>query len=208
MTSRDALAQRHRPSSSLRFSSLRASFVSWALILLVGLSGLTQAVADPASSFGNPAAPSVPTTAPNARYGAPFETSQGTLHLTAVLTANDQQPIRAGLKWRVFNEALEQDSSHKLVAESSDATPTLPLPDGSYIVHAGLGLAGVTKRVVINGQTVSEKLVLNAGALRIIGLLGDVPINPTKLSVAIYVPERGNSEAKLVFANAKAGDTI
>ena len=84
----------------------------------------------------------------------------------------------------------------------------MPLPDGSYIVHAGLGLAGVTKRVVINGQTVTEKLVLNAGALRIVGLLGDVPINPTKLSIAIYVPERGNSEAKLVFKNARAGDMI
>jgi hypothetical protein len=62
--------------------------------------------------------------------------------------------------------------------------------------------------VVINGQPASEKLVLNAGGLRIVGLLGDAPINPAKLSIAIYVPERGNSEAKLVLTNAKAGDVI
>jgi hypothetical protein len=208
MTSKDAIAIARRLPSKLTLSSQRLVFAGSVLIFFLSLSGLSQAFADPASSFGNPGTPSLPPTAPNARYGAPFETSQGTLHLTAVLTANDTQPIRAGLKWRVFNEAAEQDASHKLVAESSDAAPTLPLPDGAYIVHAGLGLAGITKRVVINGQAISEKLVLNAGGLRIIGLLGDVPINPTKLSIAIYVPERGNSEAKLVLSNAKAGDTI
>jgi hypothetical protein len=208
MKSKAARRQLPRPSSSLMPPSSWVRLARWVLILFLSLPTLAPAAADPASSFGNPGAPAIPPAAPNAHFGAPFETSQGTLHLTAVLTTNDPQPIRAGLKWRIFNEAVEPDSSHKLVAESSDATPTVPLPDGSYIVHAGLGLAGVTKRVVINGQTVTEKLVLNAGALRIVGLLGDVPINPTKLSIAIYVPERGNSEAKLVFKNARAGDTI
>jgi hypothetical protein len=171
-------------------------------------SGLAPVMADPPSSFGNPAAPTLPPAAPNARFGTPFDTGQGMLHLTALLAATDPQPIHAGLKWRVFMEAPEADASHKLVVESSEPTPSLPLPNGAYIVHAGLGLAGATKRVVINGQTASEKLVLNAGGLRIIGLLGDIPINPTKLSIAIYVPERGNSEAKLVATNAKAGDVI
>jgi len=137
-----------------------------------------------------------------------MDAGQTVLHLTASLTANDAQPVRAGLRWHVFNEATEADSSHKMVAESTDATPNLSLPNGTYIVHAGLGLAGVTKRVVINGQPVSDRLVLNAGALRIVGLLGDAPINPSKLSISIYVPERGNSEAKLVLANAKAADAI
>jgi hypothetical protein len=49
---------------------------------------------------------------------------------------------------------------------------------------------------------------MNAGALRIVCLLGDQPINPAKLAISIYVPERGNSEAKLILANAKAGDMI
>jgi hypothetical protein len=51
-------------------------------------------------------------------------------------------------------------------------------------------------------------MVLNAGALRIVGMLGDQPINPAKLSIDIYVPEAGNSEAKLVLSHAKAGDLI
>jgi hypothetical protein len=138
----------------------------------------------------------------------PVESGRGTLYLSALLAAGDTQPVRAGLKWRIFDEAAEADGSHKLVAESKDAAPAMPLPEGTYIVHAALGLAGATKRVRINAEPVSERLVLNAGALRITGLLGDQAINPSKLRISIYVPERGNSEAKLVVANAKASEPI
>ena len=151
-------------------------------------------------------APSRP--APGTRVAAPVETVRGVLSLSALLIASDTQPVRAGLKWRVFDADTQSDGSHKLVAESNEPAPALPLPDGTFIVHAALGLAGVTKRVVMAGQTVSERVVLNAGALRIIDRLGDAQINPAKLKIAIYVPERGNSEAKLVLANAKSGDTI
>ncbi len=71
---------------------------------------------------------------------------------------------------------------------------------------AAFGLAGATKRVTMNGKGVSEKLVLNAGALRVVGMLGDSPINASKSQISIFVPERNNSEAKLVVSNAKAGD--
>jgi hypothetical protein len=145
--------------------------------------------------------------APGRLHAQQLASVQANLTLSAVLTA-ETPPLRAGLKWRIFDERAEPDGSHKLVASSSDATPTLPLANGSYIVHAALGLAGITKRVTIAGQPVSERLVMNAGALRIVCMLGDQPINPAKLSISIYVPERGNSEAKLVLSNGKAGDVI
>jgi len=116
--------------------------------------------------------------------------------------------VREGLQWRVFEDVPGPDGNHKLVAQSSDATPNLPLPDGTFIVHAALGLAGATKRITITGTVLSETLVLNAGGLRIAGQLGDTPINPAKLSISIYVPERGNPEAKLVVANAKTSSMI
>ena len=68
-------------------------------------------------------------------------------------------------------------------------------------------LMGV-RRVTVTRAASSERLVLNAGAMRIVGMLGDKPINPAKLSISIFVPEAGNSEAKLVLAGAKAGDLI
>jgi hypothetical protein len=130
------------------------------------------------------------------------------LRLSATLAANDQQPVRSGLVWRVFEESAQPDGSHKLVAQSEEATPTLPLPNGSYIVHAAYGLAGVTRRVAIEGGNVSERIALNAGGLKLIDKLGDAQIPPPRLSISIYVPERGNSEAKLILANAKSGEVI
>jgi len=139
---------------------------------------------------------------------APSETARGVVRLMAFFAANDTQPIREGLQWRVFEAVPGPDGNHKLVAQSNEAAPNLPLPDGDFIVHAALGLAGATKRITINGTFLSETLVLNAGGLRIAGQLGDTPINPAKLAISIYVPEPGNPEAKLVVANARSGDII
>jgi hypothetical protein len=154
----------------------------------------------------NPAVPSL--RLPLTPGTAPAEKARGMVRLTALLATADTQPVRQGLHWRVFEEALGPDGNHKLVAQSTDAIPTLPLPNGNFVVHAALGLAGATKRISINGALLNETLVLNAGGLLITGQLGDTPINPAKLSISIYVPERVNPEAKLVVANAKSGDTI
>ena len=137
----------------------------------------------------------------------PVEVGQGALFLSAVF-GGDPQPVRTGLMWRVFNERAEADGSHALITQSAEATPALPVPDGAYIVHAAYGLAGVTKRVVVAGKPVSERVTLNAGALKIIGTLGDASIPAAKLSLSIFVPERGNSEAKLVLKDAQPGDII
>ncbi len=155
---------------------------------------------------GNPAGPSL--RLPLTPETAPVEAAHGVVRLSALFAATDTQPVREGLQWRIFEEVPGPDGNHKLVAQSTDATPNLLLPNGNFVVHAALGLAGATKRIAINGTLLNETLVLNAGGLRIAGQLGDTPINPAKLSIAIYVPERGNPEAKLVVANAKSGDTV
>lgn len=131
-----------------------------------------------------------------------------TLRLSATLTQADAQPVRGGVAWRVFEERVQPDGSHKLVAESRDAIPIIPLPDGAYIVHAAYGLAGATRRIAIEGSNVSERVTLNAGGLKLVDMLGDARIPPQRLAISIYVPERGNSEAKLVLANAKGGEIL
>jgi hypothetical protein len=166
---------------------------------------LARPVAAQTPDMGNAGVPSLRLPFPPG--GAPTETARGVVRLTALFAAADTQPVREGLQWRVFEESPGPDGSHRLVAQSSDAAPNLPLPDGNFIVHAALGLAGATKRITINGTLLNETLVLNAGGLRIAGLLGDTPINPAKLSIAIYVPESVHPEAKLV-AHAKSGDNI
>jgi hypothetical protein len=147
--------------------------------------------------------------APRAHAGKPAsETPSGGVRLSAALTANDTSNIKGGLHWRVFEEQSQADEPHRFVAESREATPSFALPDGAYIVHAAFGLAGATRRIVVEGRYTHEVLILNAGGLKLIDKLGDATIPPQRLAISIYVPERDNSEAKLVLANARAGEVI
>jgi hypothetical protein len=139
---------------------------------------------------------------------APAEPGQGLVYLTAIFTPGDAQPVRAGIRWRVFEERAEADGSHKLVVQSDQAAPFFALPDGAYIVHAAFGLAGVTRRIAVNGQTTNERVVLNAGGLSIVDILGSTALPAQKLQIQIYVPDRNGSEAKLIFANAKPSEVL
>ena len=91
---------------------------------------------------------------------------------------------------------------------SSLAQPSLKLPAGDYVLHVAFGLASATRSVTLAAEAHSEQLSLAAGALRIHGTLGNTPIDPSKLALDIYVPERNNSQAKLVWAKARVGEVI
>jgi len=130
-----------------------------------------------------------------------------TLKLAANLVAG-APPLATGLHWRVFSSAPQVDGSHALMRESKEAQPTLILPAGDYVVHVAFGLASVAERVLLEGQSKSLQLTLNAGALRIVGVLGEQKIDPNRLTLAIYVSERNNPLAKLVTNKARAGDVI
>ncbi|MDB5643205.1 MAG: hypothetical protein JWN07_2522 [Hyphomicrobiales bacterium] len=113
----------------------------------------------------------------------------------------------SGVRWRVYQQNAE-NGLHALVAESTDLAPAFTLPDGDYVVHAAYGLAAAMRRVTINSNNINEKIALNAGALRISGLLGDAPLQPTRLKIDVYVPERTGQPEKLVAANVKPGDMV
>ena len=135
------------------------------------------------------------------------ESAQATLSLSAVLNGGGA-PLTGGLRWRVFGAQADPDGSHPLIVESSLAQPTLTIPPGDYVVHVAFGLASAAKRVTLGAEVRSERLTLSAGALRIEGTLADAPIDPSKLSLAIYVPQNRNPLGKLVYAKGKAGDII
>lgn len=145
--------------------------------------------------------------APAISQTAPGEPGKTSLHLSAVL-GQASAPLQAGLHWRIYNERAEPDGSHALVAELSAALPAVAVTPGDYVVHVAFGLASATKRINVGDEERSERLTLNAGALRIVGTRGDAPIDANRLSLAIYVPERNNPEAKLVYSRARAGDLI
>jgi hypothetical protein len=132
---------------------------------------------------------------------------QGILHLSAVLPGVPTV-LRAGLRWTVFDAAASADGGHRIAAASDEAQPALALPDGAYVVHLTYGYASQMKRVEVADKVASERMTVNAGALQIDGKLGDATIDPDKLSIAIYVPEHGNPQAKLVAPNVKPGQIV
>jgi hypothetical protein len=143
---------------------------------------------------------------PGANAEGPVESSVAMLHLTAALGSGP--PLAGGLRWRIFSARAEADGAHSLVAESNLAQPTVALPPGDYVLHVAFGLASATRSVTLAAEAHSEQLTLAAGALRIHCTIGDAQIDPSKLALAIYVPERNNSQAQLVYAKARAGDVI
>src|SRR5580698_1702492 len=145
--------------------------------------------------------------APAVAETSPSESAQATLRLSAVLNSGGA-PLTGGLRWRVFGSKADPDGSHPLVVESSQAQPTLTISPGDYVVHVAFGLASAAKRVTLGADVRSERLTLSAGALRIEGTISDALIDPSKLSLAIYVPQNRNPLGKLVYAKGKAGDII
>ena len=132
---------------------------------------------------------------------------QGTLNLSAALGTGPA--LQAGLRWRVFKTQTDADGTHRLVVESALPHPSLTVPPGDYVVHAAFGLASATKAVSLGAEARDTKLILSAGALRIHCVTdGDKPIDPADVALAVYVPERNNATAQLVYAKARENEVI
>ena len=129
------------------------------------------------------------------------------LTLSAVLTGSNT-PLAAGLHWRIYAAEAGDDGNYPLVRDSTGAEPVIPIPRGDYVVHVSFGLAGAAQRVFVDTEPRALQLTLNAGALRINGALGDQKIDPARLQIDIYVPDRNNPLGKLVYPKAKADEVI
>lgn len=173
---------------------LRQHFIGFVCLMALPLNALAQIT------------PRTPNRDPG-RTPPVLDAGQGGLNLSATLSVGTQ-PIRSGLQWRVVQERAEPDGSHPVVAQSQDAAPLLLLADGEYIIHVAYGLASALKRVSVSGKLLTERVALNAGALKITSVLGDTPLPANRLSIAVNVPERGNAEARVVVQDAKPGEII
>jgi hypothetical protein len=176
----------------------------WALLLACGLAGPFVQGAR-AQTAGPPAVqgPSAPASPP-----APVNASSAPA-LALAATFGDGAPIRSGLVWRVFTAQTDGSGPRKLVTQSESANPVLPIAPGDYYVHAAYGLAGAAAAVTVPAVgAASLRIPLRAGALRVSGRIGAAPIPPQRLAIDIYVPQPGNSEAKLVVRGARAGEAI
>ncbi len=133
---------------------------------------------------------------------------QGASVSLSALYAPENRQIRSGLVWRILQED-PGGGAPQVLMRSDQPSPTFNLPQGQYVIHAAYGYASGWRRVTVpaSGQ-MSERVTLNAGALRLFGNIGDRPIPPALITFAVYVPLAGNSEGRLVADNVRSGDLL
>jgi hypothetical protein len=95
------------------------------------------------------------------------------LELSARFVENGP-PVPSGLQWRVFHDEPDQNGDLPLADDSTDSTPAFRLSPGGYVIHAVYGLASVSKHVVVE-SSVREDIVLPAGALQLLAVVGERP---------------------------------
>jgi hypothetical protein len=137
-----------------------------------------------------PAAPKGPLLHPPASSGSPgnqaapaVPAGQGALAVSARF-GRDLAAINGGLHWRVYR--TDQNGVPRLVKEDKGSSPTFVLPPGAYVVHAGFGLASVTKVVQLRAETTRDVFEIPAGGLRIEGRVGDARIPAGQISFDLY----------------------
>lgn len=116
--------------------------------------------------------------------------------------------IAQGLLWRIYAEPIEASPVPELVKKEEGGSVSFTLSPGLYVVHVSYGLASATKRLLVGTGALSEKISLDAGALRVNGFNGDKPLPRNRLRMEVFVPEAGNSEGRLVVEDLKAGQIL
>jgi hypothetical protein len=131
---------------------------------------------------------------------------RSTVQVSAVF-AGEQRPVRSGLVWRLYEEKLD-GTQPALLEKSTAPSPSFSVRPGNYVVHAAYGFAGASRRIVVQGAPVVERLAISAGALKVGGAIGDSPIPANRLAVSVYVPIGSNSEGRLVVGNVRGGELV
>ncbi|MGV2979741.1 hypothetical protein ACERNI_05980 [Camelimonas sp. ID_303_24] len=132
------------------------------------------------------------------------------LSLSATLGSTPGQglPLRSGLVWRIYADAPDPSGEiARPVAELTEATPTLQLKPGVYMVHAAYGYASAMQRIDLSSDS-HVRLAINAGGLKVLGAIGDTPIPSSQMRVSVFVPVGQDLEGRRVVENAPPGVVI
>lgn len=106
--------------------------------------------------------------------------------LSARIT-EDGSVIPEGLVWRIFDTKPDAKGELALVAKSDDATASLELPPGQYVVHVAYGRAQASDTLTVDVGTTEKSFVIGAGALRLnSAVTGDIPIPANLLKFDIF----------------------
>jgi hypothetical protein len=134
-----------------------------------------------------------------------------TVHLEAKL-ADDSEPMKYGLSWRIFSPIPGPDGKLPMLASSEGGSTSFDLDPGDYFVHVAFGRAGATKKLKILAaqDPETQTLVLDAGGMVLNAVSGsDMRIPPDELSFAIYSSEvKEDGERGLIMDDVKPNEVV
>jgi hypothetical protein len=173
---------------------------------LLDLRGPADSAGQGAPQFDGQNTTIVPRAPPDAKSKNPAPVA-GQTTFVALLT-EDGQRIDQGMVWRIFedNKGAAAGTKNKLLSVYKEASPSVKLAAGDYVVNAAFGRANLTRKISIKpGSPAVEQFVLNAGGLRMAALIGNgEPAPPNTISYDIYSDERDQfGNRSLIMRGAK-----
>ncbi len=119
--------------------------------------------------------------------------------LSAVIKENGAV-VPDGLIWRVFDTKTDETGQLALLFRSEDATASLSLPPGEYVVHASYGRAQTSDALTIVAGPNFKTIVLDAGALRLKSAIStQVDIPAQQLKFDVFAEAADGSEVPVVL---------
>lgn len=198
--------RRRRACATSRLMEPLACPVLASLVMLLSLG--SASAQEPSAAPEGWAGDNTTTITRSAPEGSADQSAPAKVRFVALLTA-DGQKIDKGLVWRIFQSA-DAGGKTKLLREHREASPTVELVPGDYVVSAAFGRANLTKKLKVKSTAapVLEQFVLNAGGLRISALVTGHPAPPNTVSYDILSDRDQSDTRKLVMSGAKPGLVI
>jgi len=157
-----------------------------------------------------PAAVQAPAVTPDLPPAMARAAGQGGIALSARFGKN-QPIVNGGLIWRIYSDKPGPHGATQLIREDHNASPTIPLAPGTYVVHVSLGLVGDVRTVTVGQDIDRESFDLPAGGLRIEGRVGGSKIPSNQIIFSVYKGSQfdvGSSERTPVAQNIGAGEVL
>ena len=128
--------------------------------------------------------------------------------LSAELTEKGAR-IADGLVWRVYSTKPDKSGKLAMVAKSQQASPTLRLKPGDYVVHVAYGRAQASDTISVRDAADSKAMILDAGGLKLNALItGDLPIPFKLLHFDIFAAGTSDNDRALVAEKVAANDIV
>ena len=96
-----------------------------------------------------------------------------------------------------------------MVAKSEQASPTLTLKPGDYVVHVAYGRAQTSDTLSVGSKAATKAMILDAGGIKLnAAIVGDIEIPFNLLHFDIFTPGASDADRALIAEKVSAGDIV